>query len=83
MKVSQSNGRFNGRECRPDTLGHCISCRHFRRGITEFVEHYHLEGNHQGLDNRLIEGDAPRGRIGPIGRRSRLGGLLNYYERAA
>ena len=57
--------------------------RHFRRAITEFVEHYHLERNHQGLDNRLIEGDAPRGRIGRIGRRSRLGGLLNYYERAA
>ena len=57
--------------------------RHFRRAITEFVEHYHLERNHQGLDNRLIEGNTPRGRIGRIGRRSRLGGLLNYYERAA
>ena len=57
--------------------------RHFRRAITEFVEHYHLERNHQGLDNRLIDGDAPRGRSGRIGRRSRLGGLLNYYERAA
>ena len=57
--------------------------RHLRRAITEFVEHYHLERNHQGLDNRLIEGDTPRGRIGRIGRRSRLGGLLNYYERAA
>ena len=55
---------------------------HFRRAITEFIEHYHLERNHQGLDNRLIEGDAPE-RIGRIGRRSRLGGLLNYYERAA
>ena len=28
--------------------------RHFRRAITEFVEHYHLERNHQGLDNLLI-----------------------------
>src|SRR4029077_8898434 len=29
--------------------------RHFRRAITAFVEHYHLERNHQGLDNRLID----------------------------
>jgi transposase InsO family protein len=28
--------------------------RHFRRAITEFVEHYHLERNHQGLDDRLV-----------------------------
>ena len=56
--------------------------RHFRRAIAEFVEHYHLERNHQGPDNRLIEGTTPRGRIGRIRRRSRLGGLLNYYERA-
>jgi putative transposase len=32
--------------------------RHFRRAITAFVEHYHLERNHQGLDNRLITGIA-------------------------
>ena len=57
--------------------------RHFRRAITEFVEHYHYERNHQGLNNRLIVrsplGDTP----GRVRRRSRLGGLLNYYERAA
>src|SRR5687767_6119488 len=28
--------------------------RHFRHALTEFVEHYHRERNHQGLDNRLI-----------------------------
>jgi transposase InsO family protein len=27
---------------------------HLRRAITAFVEPYHLERNHQGLDNRLI-----------------------------
>jgi transposase InsO family protein len=48
--------------------------RHFRRALTEFVEHYHRERNHQGLDNRLIAGDAPRGRNGRIARRSSLGG---------
>ena len=26
--------------------------RHFRRAVTQFVEHYHRERNHQGLDNR-------------------------------
>jgi hypothetical protein len=30
--------------------------RHFRRAITEFVEHDHHERNHQGLNNRLIVG---------------------------
>jgi hypothetical protein len=32
--------------------------RHFRRAITEFVAHYHLEWNHQGLYNRLVARDA-------------------------
>ncbi len=57
--------------------------RHFRRAITEFVEHYHLERNHQGLDNRLITGTPAADGAGPVRRRSRLGGLLNYYERTA
>ena len=54
--------------------------RHFRRAITEFVEHYHLERNHQGLDNRLITGTPVADAAGRVRRRSRLGGLLNYYE---
>jgi transposase InsO family protein len=29
--------------------------RHLRRVLTEFVDHYHRERNHQGLENRLIE----------------------------
>ena len=57
--------------------------RHFRRAITEFVAHYHLERNHQGLDNRLITGTPVADAAGRVHRRSRLGGLLNYYERAA
>jgi putative transposase len=50
--------------------------------IIPFVEHYHLERNHQGLGNTLIAG-APARTTGSIRRRPRLGGLLNYYERAA
>ena len=57
--------------------------RHFRRALKEFVDHYHRERNHQGLENRLIDGGAARRREGTIRRRPRLGGLLNYYERAA
>ena len=34
--------------------------RHLRRTIAEYVEHYHRERNHQGLENELIEG-ATRG----------------------
>jgi transposase InsO family protein len=55
--------------------------RHFRRAVHDFVEHYHLERNHQGLGNTLIAG-APARTTGSIRRRPRLGGLLNYYARA-
>ena len=53
-----------------------------RKAISEFVAHYHLERNHQGLGNRLII--APQAEVpiqGAIRRRSRLGGMLNYYYR--
>ena len=57
--------------------------RHFRQTVSEYVAHYHHERNHQGLGNTLIEGIVPDRRQGRIRRRSRLGGLLNYYDRAA
>ena len=60
-----------------------IGERHFRRAVAEFVEHYHRERNHQGLDNRLIVGTPTTDAMGAIRRRARLGGLLNFYERAA
>jgi len=56
---------------------------HLRRTITEFVGHDHAERNHQGLGNALVDGASTRDRIGPIRQRPRLGGLLNYYDRAA
>jgi hypothetical protein len=40
--------------------------RHFRRALAEYVAHYHVERNHQGLGNVLIAGRPPmntRGRI--------------------
>jgi hypothetical protein len=55
-----------------------------RKGLQEFVLHYHHERNHQGLGNRLI---LPEGALadagGTVQRRERLGGMLNYYYRAA
>jgi transposase InsO family protein len=56
---------------------------HLRRTIAEFVEHYHRERNHQGLDNELIDRVPAVDEGGRIRRRHRLGGLLNYYCRAA
>jgi len=58
--------------------------RHLRRAVSEFVDHYHLERNHQGLDNRLLTAPAsPSNNSAPIVRRERLGGILNYYQRSA
>ena len=57
--------------------------RHHRRAVAEFVAHYHRERNHQGLEKRLIDECAARRREGMIKRRPWLGGLLNYYGRAA
>ena len=57
--------------------------RHLRRTIAEYVEHYHRERNHQGIKNELIAGGPPTVPVGRIRRRPRLGGLLNYYYRAA
>src|SRR5215471_15720259 len=55
-----------------------------RKAIQDFVAHYHSERNHQGLGNRLIFPDAAAvGSAGVIQRRERLGGMLNYYYRAA
>jgi transposase InsO family protein len=57
--------------------------RHFRHAVTEFVDHYHYERNHQGLGNRLIGGATTGATAARVRRRPRLGGLLNFYERAA
>lgn len=57
--------------------------RHLRRTIAQYVEHYHRERNHQGIANELIAGAPATQTVGRIRRRPRLGGLLNYYDRAA
>ena len=59
--------------------------KHPRQTIASYVDHYHMERNHQGLGNRLIETVVANTNAGErrIRRRQRVGGLLNYYYRAA
>ena len=61
-----------------------FSEKQLRTAVREYVEHYHKERNHQGLENRLIDPDAEAASgAGEVVRDSRLGGLLNHYRRAA
>ena len=61
-----------------------FSEQQLRTAVSEYVEHYHRERNHQGLENRLIEPAAGAASgAGKVVRESRLGGLLNHYRRAA
>lgn len=60
-----------------------IGERHLRRAIEEYAAHYHLERNHQGLGNRLIDGEAEPEPVDRVACRERLGGLLRSYHRAA
>jgi transposase InsO family protein len=54
-----------------------------RNAVHHFIEHYHLERNHQGLDNQLITSIGTPIESGPMRKRRRLGGMLNYYYRGA
>ena len=58
--------------------------RSLRRALSEYVEHYHAERNHQGKGNVLL---VPRGtsirRDRSVQCRERLGGLLRYYHQEA
>jgi len=57
---------------------------HLRLLVREYVEHYHRERNHQGLDNQLLQRPPPP--VSPaadVERRERLGGLVSCYYREA
>jgi putative transposase len=64
--------------------------RHLRRILANHLKHYNTERPHQGIGNlrvrpppdakRVANDEAGRGRVV---RRSRLGGRLNSYTRAA
>jgi transposase InsO family protein len=57
--------------------------RHLRLLVREFVAHYREERNHQGIGNELIEEPPVQRTKGPVYRRQRVGGVLNYYYRSA
>jgi hypothetical protein len=61
--------------------------RHLRHVIEEYMRHYHHERSHQALGGKLVVNNQSVGNdndtISPVGCRSRLGGLLNYYQREA
>jgi putative transposase len=55
-----------------------------RHAVAEYMEHYHGERNHQGLENRLIYAPASvTADDAGIRRHARLGGMLNFYYRQA
>lgn len=60
-----------------------IGERHLRTIIEEFAEHYHLERNHQALDNQLIDGQPSQAPTTRIECYERLGGVLRFYRAAA
>jgi putative transposase len=57
--------------------------RHLRRTIAEFVASYHAQRNHQGIGNELTQPLVRADGHGRLRRRQRIGGMLNYYYRAA
>ena len=61
---------------------------HFNYLISEYVEHYSTERPHQGIGNRLLDGNAESRMAASPGEheilcRERLGGVLKHYYRAA
>lgn len=58
--------------------------RSLRNAVSEYLDHYHGERNHQGLENQLL---VPLGDVGQpegeVQQRERLGGVLRYYYRSA
>ena len=58
--------------------------RSLRRALSEYVEHFHAERNHQGKGNVLLfPRDTHIRREQPVRCRERLGGLLRYYHQEA
>lgn len=59
--------------------------RHLRMAVTEYTQHYHVERNHQGVDNKLINRSLDRsaGMDRNVQGNERLGGILKYYYRKA
>jgi putative transposase len=74
------------RSVKTECLRHvrCIGIGGLQRALREYLLHYHGERNHQGISNVLIDPEklVANPKV-PIRCRSRLGGVLKYYYRAA
>jgi hypothetical protein len=59
--------------------------RSLQRSLSEYIEHYHAERNHQGKGNVLLfpRDTDIRHDQQPVQCRERLGGLLRYYHQEA
>ena len=59
--------------------------RSLENALEQYLAHYHSERNHQGLDNVIPfpskDSNEAVGKLGPVHRRDRLGGLLKFYYR--
>ena len=83
MGRSGSAGRTSGIRVIPAKMI-LFGERSLRRALSDYVEHFHVERNHQGKGNVLLfPRDTHRHREGPLRCRERLGGLLRYYYREA
>jgi len=54
-----------------------------RRALSEYVEHYHTERNHQGKGNQILFPGSQPSSDGPIACKQRLAGVLKFYYRKA
>ena len=73
-------GRTLRQECLDRMI--CFGEASLRKALEEFIGHYNREGNHQALDNKIIQPEVPEFPIeGTICGRKHLGGLLRYYYR--
>ncbi len=74
------------RSMKEECLNDCIPMGQagLRHLVNEYLEHYHRERPHAGLDGAVIEPDPLLvNRSGAIVRKDRLGGLLTMYHRVA
>lgn len=71
------------RSLKHECLNHfvCFGLKHLEPIVSEYVEHYHEERPHQGLDNKLVARAPPPPTHGLVTRRTRLGGVLISYKR--
>lgn len=61
-----------------------FGARSLRHALNEYLAHHQTERSHQGLDNLIpFPDDRAHGQVGVMAQSKRLGGLLNFYYRAA